>query len=160
MFRAALGAAIGILALTVAFVTLRTDDPPPVAYHSLERDIARVTLQGEVLAARGDECLNASREGDPAAVTQCRNFLMDAEQWSRPLDEVGQRLSELDMHLEDDALIAVGATNGPAVDSLAALAAVTARLGSQVEQIDAWMVGTAQAAERGRRGGRLIPVPD
>ncbi len=147
MIRAALGAAVGLLALTVAMVTLSPEDAPPVAYHSLERDIVRVTLQGEKLAGQGDSCLQAMRAGEPDAVGQCRGFLADAGAWSRPLDAVGRRLAELNDRLGDDALIAVGASGGQAIDTLAALAAVTARLGDQVEQVDAWMSQTAQAAE-------------
>lgn len=147
MIRAALGAAVGLLALTVTMVTLSPEDAPPVTYHTLERDIVRVTLQGEALTARGDACLDAMRAGEPEAIGQCRGFLADAGAWSRPLGNVGRRLAELDGRLGDDALIAVGASGGQSIETLAALAAVTARLGAQVEQVDAWMSQTAQAAE-------------
>ncbi|KJS39057.1 MAG: hypothetical protein VR70_08875 [Rhodospirillaceae bacterium BRH_c57] len=147
MIRAVLGAAVGLLALTVTMVTLSPEDAPPVAYHSLERDIVRVTLLGEKLTGQGDVCLQSMRAGEPEAVGMCRGFLADAGAWSRPLDEVGRRLAALDTRLGDDVLVAVGASGGQAIETLAALAAVIARLGEQVEQVDAWMSQTAQAAE-------------
>lgn len=131
--------------------------PPPVAYHSLEREIARVTLEGERVADHGDLCLSAMRQGTPEAVERCRDFLDEARDWSLPLSAVGRRLADLDTRLSDDALIAVGASGDRAVQALAGLAAVTGRLGSQVAQVDAWMVNAAQAADlSGRRGlGRM-----
>lgn len=154
MVRAVIAAVTGIIVISAAvgFLLPREEAPPPIAYHSLEREIARLTVLGERLADHGDSCLRSVREGEAEAVGQCRGFLDEAEDFSRPLNAVGRRLADLDGRLNDDALIAVGASGDDAIQSLAALAAVTGRLGSQIAQVDAWMAETAQAADlTGRR---------
>lgn len=152
MLRAVLVGAIAVSVVVVAALALRPqEEPPPVAYHSLEREIARVTLQGEHLLGRGDTCLEAVRAGDAAALGQCRSYLVEAARYSEPLDAVGRRLAELDDRLNDGELIAVGASGSEAVEALAALASVTARLGNQIELVDAWMAQTAQAGETAAR---------
>lgn len=155
MVRAMIAAVIGIVIASAAVGVLSPggdEAPPPVAYHSLEREIVRLTVLGERLADHGDTCLRAMREGEAEAVSFCRGFLDEAQDFSRPLDEIGRRLAELDGRLSDDALVAVGASGYTAIESLAALAAVTGRLGSQIGQVDAWMAETAQAADlAGRR---------
>lgn len=126
--------------------------PPPVAYHSLEREIVRLTMLGGRVADHGDACLRAVRDGETGAVARCRAFLDEAQDFSRPLNAVGRRLADLDRRLSDHALIAVGASGTAAIDALAGLAAVTGRLGTQIAQVDAWMTETAQAADlSGRR---------